>query len=346
MIDAFYFDGVSTRRHPVTVVIHQRIVAVRGCGLHRTIRMSKMEIAERLEHAPRVLRFPDGAFIETSDPNLDHMLAANRYVEPRVVRWQRNWPLSLLALILLVGMLGASYQYALPWAVDRAVAHLPTDLETRLGDQGLELMDEGYMSASELPKAEQARIAARFAQLRQPRGERTAYRLEFRSSGVGPNAFALPNGVIVMTDEMVEMAKDDDALMGVLAHELGHLQRRHSLRNVLQTLGMGALVNVWMGDVSSLLTTLPTLMLSQHYSRNFERESDQYAIDMLQHNGIALAPLASLFERMRESQRARSAKRGRAGSADETPDYLSSHPSDAERIARLRAADAARTQRR
>ena len=336
MIDAVYFDGISARRHAVTVIVHQNVMALRGAGLRRSINLAQLDIAERLEHAPRVLRFPDGAFLETSDPGLDKMLAENRYREPRVVRWQRHWPLSLLALIALVGMLGMSYQWALPWAVERVAARLPAGLETRLGEKSLALLDASMMDPSELPEEEQARIRELFAHLRQPRGERTPYRLEFRSSGMGPNALALPNGVIVMTDELVHLADDDTALMGVLAHELGHLQRRHTLRNVLQTLGMGALVNVWAGDVSGMVTALPALMLTQQYSRNFERESDQYAIDMLQQNDLPLAPLATLFERMHEQRTGHQAGKDKDA---QTSDYASSHPSDAERIARLRAAD-------
>ena len=336
MIDAVYFDGISARRHPVTVIVHQRVMALRGAGLRRSINLAQLDIAERLEHAPRVLRFPDGAFLETSDPGLDKMLAENRYREPRVVRWQRHWPLSLLALMALVGMLGMSYQWALPWAVERAVARLPAGLETRLGEKSLALLDTRLMDPSELPEEEQERIRELFAHLRQPRAEHTPYRLEFRSSGMGPNALALPNGVIVMTDELVELAADDTALMGVLAHELGHLQRRHTLRNVLQTLGMGALVNVWAGDVSGMVTAVPALMLTQHYSRDFERESDQYAIDMLHQNDLPLAPMATLFERMHEQRVGHSAGKDKEA---QPSDYASSHPSDAERIARLRAAD-------
>ncbi len=47
---------------------------------------------------------------------------------------------------------------------------------------------------------------------------------------VGANAFALPSGIVVMTDELVELAKTDDELVAVLAHEIGHVRGRHALR--------------------------------------------------------------------------------------------------------------------
>src|ERR1019366_6498522 len=99
-----------------------------------------------------------------------------------------------------------------------------------------------------------------------------------------------PNGAIVMTDQLVQMAGNDQAVLGVLGHELGHLQRRHSLRHLLQALGVGVVLNLWIGDVSSALAAMPTFLLDQKYSRDFEREADQYAIDMMHVNNVPLAP--------------------------------------------------------
>lgn len=370
MIDAIYFDGRSTRRQPVTLIIHKRVVALRGAGIRRSIRLSQLDISERLQHAPRILRFPEGDFLEISDPALDKMLAANRYRDPWVVRWQQNWPLSLLALISLLAVLAAGYQWGLPWAADKVAQHLPASIEKTIGDEELKLIDARYMTPSKLDSADQERLQGLFSTLKQPRGEKTAYRMVFRHSEVGPNAFALPNGVIVMTDQLVLLAHDDRAVLGVLAHELGHVQRRHTLRGLLQTVGVGVVLNLFIGDVSSVLAAVPTFLLDQKYSREFEREADQYAIDMLHANDLPLSPLAELFEKMRdadehESGAASAGKQsdkqaGRTDSAadeheeveapttpskgkpkrDVRTEFFSSHPSDAERIARLRAADA------
>lgn len=364
MIDAIYFDGLTTRRHAVTVIIHKRVVAMRGPGVHRTLRLSQLDISERLQHAPRILRFPDGGFIEVSDAQLDKMLAKNRYRDPWVVRWQQNWPLSLIALISLLALLVSAYQWGVPWAADRIAQHLPASIEKKIGDQGMTTVDAHYMMPSKLDPVDRARLSRLFSELKQPRGEKTAYRLEFRDSRIGPNAFALPNGVIVMTDQLVLLAKNDQAVLGVLAHELGHLQRRHSLRHLLQALGIGVVLNLWVGDVSSVLAAIPTFFLDQKYSRDFEREADQYAIDMMHANGLPLSPMAALFEKMgaehaggkedcntpddeadddeddaQQQQDTRNAPSSDSAKRKAPPDYFSSHPSDDERIAKLRAAD-------
>ncbi len=370
MIDAIYFDGESTRRQQVVLMIHKRILALSGEGVRHSVRLSKVTVSERLEHAPRILRLPGGGTIEVSDRRLDKMLRKNGYREPRVVKWQRNWPLSLLALISLLATLIAGYQWGLPWAADRIAQHLPASLEKKIGDEELKLIDATSMEPSRLDPTVQARLRQRFAALKQPRGEKTPYRLEFRYSKIGPNAFALPNGVIIMTDQLVNLANDDHAVLGVLGHELGHVERRHSLRRLLQTVGVGMVINLWIGDVSSVLAAIPTFLLDQKYSRDFEREADQYAIDMMQANALPLSPMAHLFEKMgamHQHEEEEETLPQHADSEDvsdeevetvptdeqgeqneqgprrpKSLDYLNSHPSDAERIARLRAADAKR----
>ncbi|HVL75649.1 MAG TPA: M48 family metallopeptidase [Noviherbaspirillum sp.] len=339
MIHATYFDGRSSRRHPVTVLFHKGVVAIEGENLRRSVRLRQVRISEPLARAPRILTLPDGAYLESRDAKLDKYLRRNGYRESWVVRWQRNWPASLAALAGLVLLLASGYQWGLPWAADELAQRLPRTIEVKIGEGQLEMLDAGYMEPSRLPPSRQQDLRDAFASLKTPTGQAIPYRLEFRSSRIGPHAFALPNGVIVMTDQMVEMAPDDHAVLAVLAHELGHLERRHSLRRLLQAAGVGVAVNVYLGDVSSLLALAPAVLLDQGYSRDFEREADRYAIDMMRANGLPLSPIAQLFERLGtpddDDDRAPHSRSGRSAVID----YLSSHPSDAERIATLRAAD-------
>lgn len=347
MIDAIYFDGINSRRHPVTVVIHKRVVAMRGEGLRRNERLSKMEISERLQHAPRILRFPDGAFIEASDhQHLDRMLKKNRFEDPRVVRWQNNWPLSLLALVSLIVALLSAYQWGLPAGAEALAKRMPESFGKTVGDKGFAVMEEQMLSPSKLPLARQEQLRARFAAMARPGGANTPYQLYFRSGSMGANAFALPNGAIVITDDMVKKAGSDEAVLGVLSHELGHVHRRHSARKLLQSAGIGIALNLWVGDVSTALAAVPTILLNQKNSRDFEREADKYAIDMMLANGMPLEPMARMFESMGKGEQDEEEDEAQAeeGAPEqrERPvpgfDYLSSHPSDAERVATLRAA--------
>ena len=156
-------------------------------------------------------------------------------------------------------------------------------------------------------------------------GETTPYRLEFRSSPIiGPNAFALPSGIIVMTDELVKLAKNDREVLAVLAHELGHVRHRHTMRRLLEGSATVLIIAGVTGDIASaasLAATAPTLLLQTKYSRDNEREADRYAIEMMKKAGMDPRYLGSLLARL-ESEI------GRRGAL---PSFLSSHPSTEDR---------------
>ena len=126
------------------------------------------------------------------------------------------------------------YRYGTPWAATQLTRFVPLGWETSVAENVLKQMDEGTLKPSELPKARQQQLQARFNTLVQ-QAHATLHRyakynpplsLEFRS-GMGANAFALPGGKIVMTDGIVKAAADkglpDDALVGVLALSLIHI---------------------------------------------------------------------------------------------------------------------------
>jgi Zn-dependent protease with chaperone function len=124
-------------------------------------------------------------------------------------------------------------------------------------------------------------------------------------------------------------------LMGVLAHEAGHVERRHSVRLVLQNSAL-MLFMVWVvGDFSSIMALAPATLLQAKYSRDFEREADAFAADLLLAQGIKPARLADLLERIDASQRGKSSSSSPQGSS--LLDYTSSHPATSERLDYLRS---------
>ena len=153
------------------------------------------------------------------------------------------------------------------------------------------------------------------------------YQLEFRrSEDIGANAFALPSGIVVMTDELVELAKSDEEIVAVLAHEIGHVRGRHALRQLLQAAGISALAVALLGDVSSIsgiLSAAPALLHAKH-SRDFEREADVFAKQWLREHDIDGDAL-----RRDPVPHDRFARRTRRSGAI---DYFSSHPPTDERV--------------
>jgi predicted Zn-dependent protease len=162
-------------------------------------------------------------------------------------------------------------------------------------------------------------------------GTRAPSRILFRSSPqIGPNAFALPGGTVIVLDQIVQLADSDEQILGVLAHEMGHINERHALRQMLQASVVGLTMAWYVGDISSLLAAAPTALLETRYSRDYESRADQFAIDMLRSNHISPRYLADMLEKLEH------AHGGKADKKDSLMNYLSTHPNTAERIRMLR----------
>ncbi len=156
-------------------------------------------------------------------------------------------------------MLAWAYFAGVPAAAAWLAPRLPDGLEQRIGTEVLRELDSRMFTPSTLPDERRAAIVQRFAGMASAAAPQTSYRLEFRhlDGKRGVNAMALPGGTMIVLDGLVELVRDDDALMGVLAHELGHVAHQHSLRSLLQAMGVGALAGVVWGDFSSVVANVP-----------------------------------------------------------------------------------------
>ncbi|WP_414632479.1 M48 family metallopeptidase, partial [Acinetobacter sp. UBA6720] len=135
---------------------------------------------------------------------------------------------------------------------------LPEDTIYQLGDEAQEQVFN-MTAPSTVPVLRQKQIIKSYQDL--VANGRPA-KVLFRSGGkIGANALAIPNNTIILTDELVNLAKDDHEIIGVLAHEQGHLVERHSLQQALSSLGFSVLLIAVTGASSPLFTTLPVALV-------------------------------------------------------------------------------------
>jgi Zn-dependent protease with chaperone function len=204
-----------------------------------------------------------------------------------------------------------------------------------LSRQTLAVLDTRFLEPSELGADRSAHLQNLFHGLVDRKRPPVNYRLEFRKSGrVGANAFALPSGLIVMTDELVGLAENDRELIGVLAHEIAHVENRHGLRVLFQNAGTLLLVSALAGDVASISAageTLPMLLIESGYTRRFEKEADRAAGTYLIRMGWGTACLQNILARL-------------AKTAPIHPAFalFSTHPDLEERIGYLKKMDRTR----
>ena len=331
-----YFNGHSARALPAEIWLEQGELHLQAQGEAHSPRYPQQAVRwpERQRHGQRQAQLPDGSLLSTKDAAAwDDWARASGLAEPGIVRWMQSWRHVGAALILLVALLIGLWRWGVPAVAEASAKALPPEIEQRLGSEAMAWLDQQWLKPSQLSPAQRRQIEAGFAAMVASSGEAMpSYQLAFRQApkALGPNAFALPGGQIVMTDALVELMTDQpDAVLGVLAHELGHVRYRHGMRQLVQASVVSTVAGLIIGDFSAVLAGVPALLAEMDYSRGFEREADEQARRMLVKAGIPPAVMAVFFERIAKENQAK----GREGAL---PIAFSSHPADQERIAFFR----------
>lgn len=345
MVAAQYFDTRSSRAHPVVLLVRDGQAILHdadGVELRRAP-LASLRVSERIKRGPRLVTFDDGAYCEITDhATFDAVLAATGHREGLVSRAQNSWRLAALSVVGIVVFILLGYFYLLPWTATMVARAIPVSVEAELGRATLDSLDHarhGLVGPTALPEAEQQRIRDNFAALRRPADPGHDYRILFRKgNALGANALALPGGTIVVTDELVKLIGTGTGMMGVLAHEAGHVTQRHGLQQAFQASVVGALAAYYLGDVSSLLATVPAAMLSMRYSREHEREADAFAVEVLRDNHLPVSAFADALQQLEDAHGGsrKQAAHNDDGDDDDSDGFFSSHPLTRERIESIR----------
>lgn len=346
MIAANYFDGRSAVLHPVQLETGGSMLTVAGAAIARAYTRAEVTLAEPFARAPAVLYFADGARCEVSD-RADRIALAQAlgYRSSAVIRLQQRWYAALAAVALLLGAAIAAVTWGVPALADRIARSIPPTFDQRIGNSLLAGMEKTLLAPSQLPPAVIADVEQILREIAPPRPQPLRVRVR-RSTKGQANAYALPNGVIVVNDDLLNivLANKEASIAyrraqvaGVLAHEIGHLEQRHSVRTVARSSLTAAVSATLFGDFSGVAAGVPAVLLNMHYSRAMESQADAYATALLAQHGIAAAPMADLYDTL---EAAYQADPGHVlpGWLTDSMVYMESHPASAERSARIRAA--------
>jgi predicted Zn-dependent protease len=325
-LPAEFFDGRSAAPRTVRLQVDaHELVLIDADMAPRRLPLHSLQWPERTRHGARLLRLADGGVLQPLDSAAFDRWAAQHAGrrDTWVVGLQQSWRRTLTALLVLAALLASGYQWGVPLASRAALHVVPESVDRELGALTLsQLQERGWLQPSELPASVCPRLRRRLAEALQQAPAATAgWELRCHKSRLGANAFALPGGTIVLTDELVRLVDgSDDVLLGVLAHEHGHLQQRHGMRLLLQTAVLGVATSAAFGDFSSLMALAPALLGQLAYSRDAEREADAHAVRLLRAAGVSPRVMVMLFDRL-------ATVRGEPALGI----ALASHPADAER---------------
>ncbi len=143
-----------------------------------------------------------------------------------------------------------------------------------------------------------------------------------RSSEI--NAFALPYGYIMVNTALIESCKNEEALAGVLAHEIAHIQKKHIVKKLIKELGSAVIINITTnGAGGEIMREMLHVLTSTAYDRSLEAEADQLATKYLCSAKIDALPFADFLKNMESNN------------DDEALKWLSTHPDNDERASQI-----------
>jgi len=352
VIQGRYFDGRSSAPVEATLEIAaDGMVRVHGLPEPVAAPLLDLEISDRIGNIARRISFADGAVFETHDNDaVDAALDAARDVVglrhgSGLVHWlESRWHVALASVAGVVVISAAFLIWGVPAIANWAAGVMPASMDQAIGSGTLDVLDRVAFEPSNLPKARQRELETLFTRMTAPLDDGHDYELELRDGGgLGANAFALPSGIVVMTDQLVALSKSDDELRAVLAHEIGHVRGRHALRHLLQAAGITAIATALLGDVSSIsgiLSAAPALLDAKN-SREVVRLGFEVARVLgveqrrrgAQENHVAESSFDAILCRLSH------AEGSEAGKKDF--DFFSTHPATGKRASCKAPADAA-----
>jgi Zn-dependent protease with chaperone function len=336
-LSALLYDGATTGARLVAVRLRQAsdgsmLASIEEGGAVREVPLQSRALRGQVGSARVVLPLPDGSTIEFLDTAaVDAALSAAGTADARgwAHRLEGNWRAALFAVVAIVLGTWGFLSYGVPALATRAMRVIPTSVDADVGIRGLAVLDQSLLGPTKLPEDRQAVLRRAFATLVQDAvPDVSGFRLEFREGRrLGANAFALPSGIVVMTDELVAVAHHDDELRAVLAHEVGHVVHRDAMRMLVQNSATALLMLGLLGDVntaSSLVAAVPTALVNAAYSRDAERDADAFALRWMARHHISGQRMSDLLMRLSQQPGVNSGG------------FFSSHPGLAERVRRAK----------
>jgi beta-barrel assembly-enhancing protease len=139
------------------------------------------------------------------------------------------------------------------------------------------------------------------------------------------NAFAAPGGYIVVFRGLAKTASSPDELAGVLAHEMQHVTQRHSLKGMIRSAGIFALISLVAGDVSAVAAAAGHLG-NLRFQRADEEQADREGMKTIQRARLAPEAMVRIYERLALE----------SGDLPGALQYLSTHPEMKDRVGKLK----------
>ena len=309
-----FYPG-SSRRFAAQVTLNQsadtlELLDIETQKVVLVCALSAATVDKAAGRGPRQVYLPHNWLLQIEDP-ADAALF-NESERNRILRYLEEVHPRLLAVVAGVTLTTwIVWKYGLTLLVAVAVNLTPENIRDVMDRGTLQSIDLLMAEPSALSASDQERVGEIFeaivAQLPEEDQNTRAFTLLFRDvPGMGPNAFALPGGTIVVTDQLAsEFGHDADVVAGIIGHELAHTLQNHGLKQLYRSLSVYVLLAMIAGDLGPVLEEIALegqLLLRLSFSRAHEAEADAIGVQLATDAGFDSMGLARFFQTLKEEQ--------------------------------------------
>lgn len=292
-IEGYIYQKNSVKREQAAIVVD---------GSYYTLYINKEKInkalIENLDVPPRIgntsrkIQIDENNLFETMDNDrVDQLFFTGKSNANWVHALESKWRVAIPAIFIGMAFIGSFFMWGIPFAAEQIAYGIPESINEKISKGSFETIDRLMLEPSDLPEQKKEAISKRFDELVAHYSESNFnYKLHFRDMSGEPNAFALPDGNIVITDQLIEESDGEiNEVLAVLLHEIGHVEKRHGLRLALEASSTALLIAMVTGDLSAsddLLVALPTVLSTSAFSRQHEEEADEFAFELMKKANI------------------------------------------------------------
>ena len=304
-IHGLYFDGKSAR--PIEVVVKCGLTMDLLASDGRTLKKWRWNDLREEDAPPGFCRLSNDrehplARFETIDSKLIETVRAAAPALQRKRTLEKSGRNKIISLILLAVLsLAGIIVYGIPAIASRITPLVPLAWEKKLG----------VLIEPQVAKAIKINPIGSYI-CSTPKGDAAVKKMLVRMKGSADlpfepdikvinhnmkNAVALPGGIIFLMKGLIKSADSPDAVAGVLAHELGHVNGRDSIREIAEGSSRSFILSLLLGDVtgSTVVIFASQALLGAAYSRDIERNADNFAIARMNEANVSAKPMADLF---------------------------------------------------
>jgi Zn-dependent protease with chaperone function len=265
----------------------QLIVSCEADSRHVFTR-SELKIATKVGSIPREVTLPDRNLLSIpSNPQINQWLDGKQSSTVSAMERSTLWRSLSIALVPI--SLYSMFKFLVPALAIGFAAYVPDKLINLASEHTLVVLDKTILDETTLEQSVQDKLQLEWQRLvAQLRLNPKKYRLHFRQSEeMGANAFALPDGTVVVTDGLVELFDHSMLLLNpILLHEIGHVEQMHSMRFIAETLITSIAVSYFVGDIgpfAEFFVGISNTVLQNQFSQKLEWEADNFALAQMQH---------------------------------------------------------------